>query len=753
MADDRGQDTPKTSGYRFATLGPEASTGIVVAVAVVAAVVAVLAGAEPVGSPTADTVVVAITAFVVTMAASVVPWWLVFGALVISTATAGDATVIAVGVVAGVLYLASLTAFGPHTITAAVAGAVAVNVMLRSDLARFLGFSMIVGGVVFGIVVLAAAMTLDGRVRRIVLITTGLLVAVAVASVAALGLAANDARTEVTSANAAAREGIELLSDGEYDEAAELFDDAASDFSAVDDRLQSPLVAPARIVPGLSQNVRAGSELTAQAADALADAALALRSVDPDSLSFDNGRIDLTAIRDAEEPLVQVQAALDGLQTTIADVRSPWLIDRITEELDELEVELAEEEPRLDTVIEAVQITPQILGGDGPRRYLVLFGSTAEARALGGFIGNYAEMLIDDGQITVTEFERRSDLEGILEVSGATCDGCPSQFVERYGPFGFTSGPDGGVGDKAWSNITMSPHFPHVAEVAQLLYPSSGGDPIDGVFYMDAEVVSTLMSYTDPVDLPEFDVTVNANNALRFILGEQYALGDGANDDRIDALGTLGNAVIGQLLTGSLPGPAVLARDLAPLVDDRRLMFLTTEREEQEFLDEIGVSGSLPEFDPANGGFSVTMTNAGGSKIDVFLEREVDVEIVTSATGDRRLVAEVTLTNHAPTEGLPPVVIGSEAGLPPGTSRLYTTFYGPLGLDSAERDGEELDLTAKLEAGWAAYPLFMDLASEESSTFHLEFDLPDQLDPVDEALQDGTFGEPTLFEQPLSELG
>ena len=217
--------------------------------------------------------------------------------------------------------------------------------------------------------------------------------------------------------------------------------------------------------------------------------------------------------------------------------------------------------------------------------------------------------------------------------------------------------------------------FPYVAETAAVLYPQSDGNPLDGVAVMDPYVLQALMAYTGPIDVPELDVTVQPLEAAEFILRDQYVLGED-KEVRVEALDTLGQAVIERLLTGSLPEPAVIARDLGPLIEERRLLFWTDNADEQELLERTGLLGSIPALGD-DGGFSVSVTNTGESKIDVFLDREVDVRVETADDGTRRLIADVTLTNNAPSSGLPAYVIGNNYGLPFGTSKMFLTFYGP----------------------------------------------------------------------------
>ena len=70
----------------------------------------------------------------------------------------------------------------------------------------------------------------------------------------------------------------------------------------------------------------------------------------------------------------------------------------------------------------------------------------------------------------------------------------------------------------------------------------------------------------------------------------------------------------------------------------------------------------------------------------------------------------VELTNTAPAEGFPRYVIGNRVGLPDGTSRLYVSFYSPLGADGVTRRRRaDRASTVGTGAGWNVYSGFVDI--------------------------------------------
>ncbi|MFK7919145.1 MAG: DUF4012 domain-containing protein [Ilumatobacter sp.] len=714
----------------------------VAAVAVVAAMVALVVRASPTGVLAVDAFLVVVAVGVVVNAAAFGPWW--GPLLLVGVAAATSGTVVLAGVASAALLCGMWVSVTRRdgALTNSVIAGVGANVLMRSEFAPFLGASAVVGVVSGSIVVIAWLARSNAAVRRRSLYALAGTIGFVVLALAGLGMGGLGVRDDVRTAVDEARAGVNLLSAGDYESAADAFDRAAESFDTVDGGLGGPLAVPSRAVPIVSQNVTAGARLSESAAATLSDAASALREVDPSSLRVSGGAIDLAAVGRTAAPLERVQSSLRTLRETAADVRSVWLVNRLVVELDELELEFEREEPRLANAVDAVTLAPALLGGDGERRYLVLFTTPAEARGLGGFVGNYAEVVLDDGEFRVVEVGRRSDLEAVLAQARIECTGCPAEFMNRYGRFGFSSGPGGTVTGRAWSNVTMSPVFPEVAEVVSILYPASGGADLDGVFVMDPYVVEVLMRYTGSVDIDSLGVTVEADSAAQYILRDQYefAVG-GANLERIDALDTLAAVVFSRLQSIVLPEPATLADDFAPLISQRRLLGWSADPGEQALFDRIGLSGSLPA-PGADGGFALALTNAGANKIDVFLERSVSVD-VRPGVQSRELVASVSLNNTAPSTGLADYVIGNSIGLPNGTSRLFVTMYGAAPLQSVLVDGEPVGVESRSESGWTAHSFFVSIPAGAEIDIEATFRLGPG--PV------GAAAEPTTFDQPLAQ--
>ncbi len=716
---------------------------IVIAIGVLAGVIARFAGAAPTGTSVIDAVLVVASVALLCWAASSAPWWLVAGFGIVAAALAPGIVVIVIAVAAFALAVATARPASNQRAVAsglrATSAGVSANAVLWSSIDVFLGFTTIVGIAAAVAVAIGGIATRPTHVRRRVATAIALTAVAAVAAVAGVGLAANSARTDLASGGDAARRAVTELQRGDYSAAAASFERAADLFERGADQVGGPLTLGGRVIPGMAQNLSASRGVTGAAANTAHQAALALREIDPASITLDNGGVDLDELIAAEQHLLVVRGAVDRLATSVDDASSPWLVAPLRREIDELAVEIDENVPRIDSALTAVALAPSMLGNERPRHYLILFTTPAEARGLGGFSGNYAEAVIDNGVVSVNEFGRSLDLNERLAAANADCDACSDEFLNGYGVFGFSTGPNEQVGPLAWLNITMPAHFPLVADTAATLYREAGGNEIDGVIVMDPYVVAELMRFTGPIRVPDLGVTVAADDVADFLIFDQYVLTDD-KDQRVDALDTLGRTAIVKMLESTLPSPIDLAERFAPLVEERRLLFWSNVADEQDFLNDIGLLGALPELSDEDGGFSLAVTNASANKIDSFLEREVSITEDRSTDGTRRLVADVTLTNTAPSAGLPTYVIDNEVGLPTGTSRLLVTYYGPATFESATLDGQPIGVERFEEGGWFGHRHAVDIGPGQSVSTSIVFTLDNP---------GGETFEPTTWEQPL----
>jgi hypothetical protein len=697
------------------------------AIGVACGVLAVVHGPAPTGQSVVDMLLVGILVTAVTWFGSVVPVRFA-GAIVLA---AGALSLTWPGLVLGaVTYVISARVAVERRfsqVASALLLGLALNLAARSDLEGFLGASTIVG-VVLAVAILARAFPLRSRrARRTALVAIAVMLAVPIAAAGTLAATVRQSADDLLDGEEIVQRGLDQLSDGDIRQAQTSFELAAETFRTAHDRMANPLTRPAAAVPVAAQHRRAALEVSAQAARSSATLADQLELIDLDQLTFRNGRIDVRAIAGLADPLAVIEEDIGALRDTVVDVDGPWLVDPIRQRLGELADDIDAQLERTDDLVRVVQQVPAMLGAEGRRVYFVAFTTPAEARGLGGFMGNWAEFTIENGDIELTEFGRSDDLDDFASPGERKVTG-PEDWLARYGRYGFTNGPVNGVGGDPWKNITMSASMSSTGQVMSELYPQSGGRDVDGVFVLDVFAVSALLEFTGPIELPDGQGVVTSENAPQFLLNGQYEETD--TEQRIDVLEIVSNEVFDTLLGSDLPPARELLDVLGPLVEQGRLVGYAAAPREQEMLEQSGLAGTLTDPDGRDG-LAITLNNAIGNKIDFFLRSSATYSVVADReTGTARADLDIVLDNRAPEFGQPNYVIGNPIGAPDGSNQTLVSVYSQLPAVEVQLDGTDVEFVEQTrESGYYVTGVFVELDSRESKTLSMR--LAGTLDLVD----------------------
>src|SRR5918994_1995795 len=216
---------------------------------------------------------------------------------------------------------------------------------------------------------------------------------------AALGVVS--VQGDITAGARAIDNGLRAARDADDNTAAQELGLAARHLSSANATLSSWFVSPAQVVPFVGPNIGAVESLARQAGDVAEVTSLAASDADVDSLRFVGGRLDPAAVSAMIGPLGRVKGALDNMREYVDTARSPWLVAAVADRIELLDHQVDDATPDADMALGVIGLVPDLLGANGPRRYLVLFTTPAEARGRTGFPGNFAELVVDDGKLSV----------------------------------------------------------------------------------------------------------------------------------------------------------------------------------------------------------------------------------------------------------------------------------------------------------------------------------------------------------------
>lgn len=588
-----------------------------------------------------------------------------------------------------------------------IIGALQVQVLLRlawPDVPYATALLAAVAALVLVVSGLRHARRHERRGARIVL---GGLAAVGVVVVVLLGIGAYGLARDLVGGARAADRGLDAVRAAETGDAVEQLELADRRLRSAEDGFGGALLQPARYLPVLGRYLDIGEDVTSAAAAVVGPALDSARLADGDALRIRNAQVDLAAVESLRPPLVRTLEAVPGARAAVERLGGEPLPGAVTERIRDLDDSLARATDDGEFLLEALDLVPQLLGADGPRRWFVVMQTPSEQRASGGIAGGYGELLVEGGRLDLVVSGEGSDLNR----RGAPWDlGEVAAEFERFGE----SGPA-----RYFQNVTNVPHFPTVGRTITTVYPQAGGAPVDGVISVDPKVLGALISLTGPVEVPGWPRPLTEGNAERTLLYEQYLRLDGEAGrqfitDTIDA-------TFDRLESTALPAPARVTKVLSPMVQAGRLKLYSSVPEEQAFFEEMGAAGVLPEVD--GDFFQVVTQNAGQSKIDWFQRRTVSYEARHDpVTGTIDAVATVTISNQSPDSGESELLIGGRNFIdpgPPGRSRLYVDFWSALDLHAVTLDGQPIDLNREQAYGRNLYWTGHTLAPGETATFEL----------------------------------
>jgi Protein of unknown function (DUF4012) len=488
--------------------------------------------------------------------------------------------------------------------------------------------------------------------------------------------------------------------------------------------LSSPLGYPIRIVPVLAQHHAVPREIVAGLNEVVETAQDLIDRVDlvdgSTTTGFVNGSLESVA---AEVDALATD--LSALHGTIEKLSRYRIVPQLRDVLQYVFADLDRAIELMDGAADLAQVMPDLLGMSGPRRYFVAFATPSEARPGLGFIGNFAELTVDRGQLSLTRFGRTADLNAGNSDPVTRVLRNNDAYATRYAPFGAGGGTEP-AGNNWWSVVTMSPDMPSVSNVIATLYEQAGNLPLDGVITIDPTGLAELMNVSGPVTVASLGRTFDSSTVEDFLLREQYVLFADQQQGRVDFLEELSQTMLQQLTASSGQDAGRVADALRRGASSGHVTMWSRHPVEQSLFNRLDIAGNF-EFDGGRDGLAITQLNSGANKIDAFMRRDIAYSaIVDEGTGEIRATATVTLHNDVPA-GLPEYVSGNVRGDVIGTNRCFVNLYSPHQLVGFLMDGIPVDVTTGEELGWrfAEREVLVPAGGKVVLTYELEGTLAD----------------------------
>lgn len=523
-------------------------------------------------------------------------------------------------------------------------------------------------------------------------------------------------------------QATDAVSRSQVAEARAKMESASSHADAAATRTDGPLWNAVGSVPGVGDTADAGRAIAAsldQTLVTLLPLVEDLAAIDPDTLVSPDGRIDVSVVQRAVPALQRAQPGIDQAVVTMRQAPTgSWVPAPLRRATAGYLDQLVGLQSALSTALTFGEIGGQILGEQAPRRYFVAILSPNEARGTGGFLGNYAIITAQDGEISIDTVGSNTDLPNLQRLP-ASLD---RQFRSRYGDTVLQRG-----------TMNLSPHLPDSAAIWLKSWRQRTGQRLDGVIAVDVIALSDMVGASgQPVPLPDGGA-IGGSDLARFATQGIYEKFPRADQDMQRNLYQV--AVLTSALESIVrpPRPEAMAQAIGQALSTQRMVVWSNDEDVEQQLLEADVGGSLRA--PDGHQVKAVVLSTSNSKLDAYLERSLSYGVGRCADESGRVQSRIifTLENAIPFGERPPEYMVGTAPMSP-TGPIHSVeaqIYLPIGSEvlGVQVDGKSVDYTEFGQQGRPAVLLDVRLPPRQTRTVDVRISEPASSVPAEVTVQ------------------
>ncbi len=413
------------------------------------------------------------------------------------------------------------------------------------------------------------------------------------------------------------QEGFSAFEKLDFSAAENRFNQAQTNLAMVNnilDKYPAWLISVAKVIPNFGGEVSNGLILTS-AGNKMAELGIYLTDLFKNLET--NGSNNIAILQSLHLGLVQAEASLSDIQNLLAKVEPASLPADYQSQFQQLNDLLPAANAVFQNAAEISLFASDWLGAKEPQRYLLIFQNNNELRPSGGFIGSIAEVDIKNGKIQNFYLPPGGvyDLQGNLKTLLAS----PKPL--------WLLNANWQLQDSNWFF-----DFPTTAQKVMWFYEKSGGPTVDGVVAVNSQILPKLLAITGPIDLPEFNLKLDANNVINELQQEVEVNYNRENNQPKKVLAALLPILIQKL--EALPPQDFF--NIFSLVHNslqvRDIQLYHQQPDLQAKIKHFGFGGEVQNADYDY--LAVVDTNIGGGKTDQVISSQVLLTTNINANGE-----------------------------------------------------------------------------------------------------------------------
>jgi Protein of unknown function (DUF4012) len=380
-----------------------------------------------------------------------------------------------------------------------------------------------------------------------------------------------------------------------------------------------------------------------------------------------DGTLDLSKVLAVQPAIDKAANALNDASTEAALIDSSSILPELAAQTSKLDKVVSESAVEIGSIRTAVDLMPTMLGGKGPRTYLILVQNAAELRVRGGNPGAMELITAENGTLSLTGQAAAADFP-YLKVPVAGED---AETTAIYGDLPATR----------IQNTTGIPDFPTGAKLAREQWKEKTGQTVDGVIAVDPVVLTYMLRASNSLTLSS-GKSLSANDVRKLLFQDVYA--KYSNPRAQDAVfADIARTVFSAATSGQVSGIA-LGTAVGRGISEGRILVWSANADEQKDLANSPVSGALPKTNDDKTTLGVYLNDVTGGKLGYYLDLKTQLTSGRcTPTSVPEYHTDATLTFNAPVDAatsLPPYVTGQGVfGVQPGLAATTMYFYSPVG--------------------------------------------------------------------------
>lgn len=327
-----------------------------------------------------------------------------------------------------------------------------------------------------------------------------------------------------------------------------------------------------------------------------------------------------------------------------------------------------------------------------PTRLLLLFQNPSEIRPSGGFIGSYAMLTIKNGALDALDVRDIYDPDGWVEKKIVP----PKQL--------WITTSDWEARDANWFADFRLSAKKVIGRLEDSLFYKEKNITFDGAIALNTNVVEELLTFTGPIELPEYNLVITDQNFLEEVQFEVEAGRNKLKNQPKKILSDMTPRLLARLTELPNEKKQKLVESLGKHLTNKDIQIYFRDTELENFMEKYGISGAIFEIPQNWSGdyLAIVNANVAGGKTDVYIDQNIKVSSTLDILGN--LTDTVTVErNHKGGK--------THYSWYNVTNKSYIRVLTPLGAGLAEIQGEtERVISAKENYSASGYTTDLDIA-------------------------------------------